>query len=133
MTDLRNTGNYQWSGNAYVGIPAGNITIIDGMLPQMHDSSKDMTGLQQLPTKNGYSLGANYFMERGMPYSIASLTSLQEPWKIIPDPCSSAQAMSCASPPEQFCSHLDCGPQSYPVYDKTCVSAIDLYKKVMMS
>lgn len=134
MADLRNTGNYQWSGNAYIGIPAGNITLLKGMLPQLHNFAKDdESGLQQLPTQKGYVQAANYFLERGVPYSIAALTSLQEPWKTLPEPCSTAQEMSCNSPPGQFCSYLDCGPQSYPVYDKTCVSASDLYKKVMMS
>lgn len=133
MADLLNTGNYQWSGNAYVGIPAGHITLIDGMSPQLNDFGKDTTGLKQLPTPKGYLQGANYFMARGMPYSIADLTPLQEPWKTLPEPCSSIEETSCSSPPGQFCSNLDCGPGSYPMYDKTCVSAVDIYKKVMMS
>ena len=126
-SDLLPIANYGWSGAMYVGIPASGYTTIPGMLARVSDLSFDDGGLKQLPTLDGKTFGANYFLTRGEPYHIAT-DSLSEPWSAAPRHCSRWEG--CYSPPMQYCKDLECGPRSYPMYGNRCVSAADVLSEV---
>ena len=118
-------GNRGYTGNMYTGIPAGSMTFLSGMSPEVYDANKMLTdeyrtgGSGQLPAGYSFLQAANYFLMRNKPYKVAPYPSdMKESWG---EECDSSSG--CFDPPAQFCRSLQCLPGSYPVSSSVCVSA----------
>ena len=136
MNRLQDTGNFGWTGNMYVGIPASGITNVPGMLPvptnmQKKDAQLEATGgLEQLASLQGNLFAANYFLARGLPYTLASVPydDLNQPWSATPAHCKVEPG--CFDPPGQFCRTLKCPKWSYPIVGDQCIATDDILKSI---
>ena len=106
------------SGNMYIGIPAAGFTNVPGMFPQLQNMQTfDKNGpVKQLPSQEGFLQAANYFLARGLPYSLAAkpLEDLNQPWQAASASCK--RGPDCYDPPGQYCRDLKCGKNSFPYH-----------------
>jgi hypothetical protein len=116
--DAYNGGNPGWSGSLYTGIPASGYRTNIGLAPTIGPNG-DAGGLEELPSANSFVFGADYFLSRGQPTSIAT-DYLRNPWSALPPGC---LRKGCFDPPGQFCRNLECGRLSYPMTGDICLSA----------
>jgi hypothetical protein len=111
---ISTTGNEGWTGYTAMGIPTpGYVTTDASMLPVYHAGVPANTAIEELPTNIETTFGVNYFLARGLPYSLGAYPFPYEAWRSIPKSCTPEKG--CFVPPLQYCRDTHCKHLSYPI------------------